>query len=168
MIQYDSQNYQGPAIRVAAGVQVSELYDYLEVRGLTAIGGYIFAGGHSSSSSSSGLAADDILEMEGIFANGSSFTASPTHNKDLYWFLSGSGAGETIAFMKSVTIRIFNDFGVSGVVFTMSYQGILTDDEFWTLIDTWHTLTPNIPAAGAYAYAFYQKGYFQIWPLFAP
>lgn len=178
VIQYDSAYYTGPALRVAAGVQVSEVYDNLEKQQLTAIGGecpsvglaggYIFAGGHSPSSSSLGLAADGILEMEGILANGSSFTASPSRNQDLYWFLSGSGAGGTVAYMKSVTFRVFKDFPVSGVIFTMPYQGILTDDEFWPLMDTWHTLTPNITAAGAYAYAFYQKGYLQIWPLFAP
>lgn len=178
VLRYDSASYRGPALRVAAGVQVSEVYDYLEKQQLTAIGGecpsvgiaggYIFAGGHSPSTSSLGLAADGILELEGILANGSSFTASPSMNHDLYWFLSGSGAGGTVAYVKSVTFRIFKDFSVSGVIFTMPYQGILTDDEFWTLIDTWHTLTPNITAAGAYAYAYYQKGYFQIWPIFAP
>ncbi|KAL8703592.1 MAG: hypothetical protein Q9201_003240 [Fulgogasparrea decipioides] len=178
IIQYKSSTYNGPALKVSAGVQASEVYDYLEKQQYTAVGGecpsvgiaggYIFAGGHSPSSSLLGLAADGILEMEGILANGLSFTASPSHNQDLYWFLSGSGAGGTLAYMKSVTFRLFKDFPVSGSILTMPYQGILTDDEFWPLIDTWHNMTPSITAAGAYAYAFYQKGYLQIWPLFAP
>lgn len=54
--------------------------------------------------------------------------------------------------MKSVTFRIFSDFPVSGAIFTMPYAGILTDDEFWPLVDTWHSITPSITAAGAYAY----------------
>ncbi|KAL8946614.1 MAG: hypothetical protein Q9222_007017, partial [Ikaeria aurantiellina] len=178
VIQYNSTYYNGPALRVSAGVQVSEVYDYLEKQGYTAIGGecpsvgiaggYIFAGGHSPSSSLLGLAADGILETDGILANGSSFTASPSQHQDLYWFLSGSGAGGTVAYMKSVTFRVFKDFAVSGAILTMPYEGILTDDEFWPLVDTWHSITPNITAAGAYAYAFYYQGYFQIWPLFAP
>ncbi|KAL8710297.1 MAG: hypothetical protein Q9220_005067 [cf. Caloplaca sp. 1 TL-2023] len=178
VFQYSSAYYDGPAFRVSAGVQVSEVYDFLEKQGYTAVGGecpsvgiaggYIFAGGHSPSTSLLGLAADGILETEGILANGSSFTASPSQHQDLYWFLSGSGAGGTVAYMKSVTFRIFKDFAVSGAILTMPYEGILTDDEFWPLVDTWHSITPNITAAGAYAYAFYHQGYFQIWPLFAP
>ncbi|KAL8696452.1 MAG: hypothetical protein Q9224_002787 [Gallowayella concinna] len=178
VIQYKSNHYNGPALKVSAGVQVSEVYNYLEKQKYTAVGGecpsvgiaggYIFAGGHSPGSSLYGLAADGILEMSGIFANGSHFTASPIHNQDLYWFLSGSGAGGTVAYMSSVTFRIFKDFPVSGAIFTMPYAGILTEDEFWPLIDTWHSITPDITAAGAYTYAFYQQGYFQIWPLFLP
>ncbi|KAL8811805.1 MAG: hypothetical protein Q9223_004871 [Gallowayella weberi] len=178
VIQYKSNYYSGPALKVSAGVQVSEVYNYLEKQQYTAVGGecpsvgiaggYIFAGGHSPGTSLYGLAADGILEMSGIFANGSHFTASPTHNQDLYWFLSGSGAGGTVAYMSSVTFRIFKDFPVSGVSFIMPYAGILTEDEFWPVIDTWHSITPDITAAGAYAYAFYQQGYLQIWPLFLP
>ena len=131
-------------------------------------GGYIFAGGHAPTTSKLGLAADKILEVEGILANGSSFTASPDQNPDIYWFLAGSGAGGTIAYIRSVTFKIFKDFQVSGAILTFPYAGIITAAEFWPLIDTWHSITPNITDAGAYAYAFYQNGYFQIWPLFAP
>jgi len=154
------------------------MYDYLEQRGYMAIGGecptvglaggYLFAGGHAPTTSKLGLAADKLLEVQGILANGTSFTATPTQNKDIYWFLAGSGAGGTIAYIKSATFKIFKDFSVSGAILTLPYAGIITEDEFWPLIDTWHSITPNITDAGAYAYAFYQTGYFQVWPLFAP
>ncbi|KAI4239311.1 MAG: hypothetical protein L6R40_005526 [Gallowayella cf. fulva] len=103
IIHYKSRYYTGPALKISAGVQVSEVYNYLQEQNCTAIGGecpsvglaggYIFAGGHSPASSLYGLAADGIVEASGIFANGSAFTASPSQNHDLYWFLSGSGAG---------------------------------------------------------------------------
>lgn len=178
VIQYKSSAYTGPALQVSAGVQVSEVYDYLESQHYMAVGGecptvgiaggYIFAGGHAPTSSSLGLAADGILEIEGILANGTSFTATPTQHQDLYWFLSGSGAGGTVAYMKSVTFRIFKDFSVSGSILTFNYTDVLTETEFWPLVDLWHSMTPNISDAGAYAYAFYLTGYFQVWPLFAP
>ena len=163
---------------MSAGVQVSEVYDFLEAQGYVAVGGecpsvglaggYIFAGGHAPTTSKLGLASDGILEIQGILANGTSFTATPSLHQDLYWFLSGSGAGGTVAYIKSVTFRVFKDFPVSGTILTFNYTGILTEKEFWPLIDIWHSLTPNITDAGAYAYAFYLTGYFQIWPLFAP
>ena len=178
IIQYKSEAYTGPALQVSAGVQVSEVYDYLETQGYIAVGGecpsvglaggYIFAGGHAPTSSKLGLAADGILEIQGHFANRTSFTATPSQNEDLYWFLAGSGAGGTVAYISSVTFRIFKDFTVSGAILTFNYTGVLTDEEFWPLVDTWHSITPNITEAGAYAYAFYLKGYFQIWPLFGP
>ncbi|KAL8832099.1 MAG: hypothetical protein Q9191_000478 [Dirinaria sp. TL-2023a] len=175
---YKSPSYNGPALQVSAGVQVGEVYNFLEKQGYMAIGGecptvglaggYIFAGGHAPTTSKLGLAADKILEIEGILANGTSFTATPEENQDIYWFLSGSGSGGTIAYIKSVTFKIFKDFQVSGTILTFPYAGVISEAEFWSLIDLWHTLTPNITDAGAYAYAFYQTGYFQVWPLFAP
>ncbi|KAL8772470.1 MAG: hypothetical protein Q9209_002422 [Squamulea sp. 1 TL-2023] len=157
----------GFALEVSAGVQVSEVYDYLEKQEYTAIGGecpsvgiargYISAGGHSPSSSLYGLAADGISELKGIFANGSKSTASPSKNHDIHWFLSGVRAvvAGTLAHIKSLTFRIFPDFPVPSVIFTMPYAGILTNDEFWTMVDTWHSIMPNITDAGAYAYTFY-------------
>ena len=178
IIQYKSEAYTGPALQVSAGVQVSEVYDYLETEGYMAVGGecpsvglaggYIFAGGHAPTSSKLGLGADGILEIQGRFANKTSFTATPSQNEDLYWFLAGSGAGGTVGYISSVTFRIFKDFTVSGAILTFNYTGVLTDEEFWPLVDTWHSVTPTITEAGAYAYAFYLKGYLQIWPLFGP
>lgn len=178
VLNYQSSYYTGPALKVQGGVQVGDMYDYLEQQGYMAIGGecptvglaggYLFAGGHAPTTSKLGLAADKLLEVQGILANGTTFTATPTQNTDMYWFLAGSGAGGTIAYIQSATFQIFPDFPVSGAILTLPYASILTEDEFWALIDTWHSLTPGITDAGAYAYAFYQTGYFQIWPLFAP
>ena len=175
---YRSAEYNGPALKVQAGVQVGDMYDFLEKQGYMALGGecptvglaggYIFAGGHAPTTSKMGLAADKILEIEGILAKGTLFKATPEENQDIYWFLSGSGAGGTIAYIKSVTFKIFKDFPVSGSILTVPYAGIVSDEEFWPLIDLWHSLTPSITKAGGYAYAYYTKGYFQIWPLFVP
>ena len=175
---YHSADYNGPALKVQAGVQVGEMYDYLEMQGYMALGGecptvglaggYIFAGGHAPTTSKLGLAADKILEIEGILANGTSFIATPENHQDIYWFLSGSGAGGTIAYIKSVTFKVFDDFAVSGAILIFPYAGVISEAEFWSLMDTWHDITPDITSSGGYAYAFYQKGYFQVWPLFVP
>lgn len=177
--RYRSANYNGPALKVQAGVQVSAVYDFLEPHGYVALGGecatvglaggYIFGGGHSLLSSKLGLAADQILEIEGILANGTSFLATPERNKDIYWFLSGSGSGGTIAYIKDVTFKIHKDFPVSALTLAFAYEGILSDSDYWTVIDTWHALTPRITDAGGYALAVYPKGApFVITPVFVP
>ncbi|KAI9729259.1 MAG: hypothetical protein M1835_003640, partial [Candelina submexicana] len=117
---HESTNYDGPALKVQAGVRVGDVYDYLEKQGYMAIGGecptlgqaggYILAGGHAPTTSKLGLAADKILEIEGILASGESFTAAPDENQEIYWFLSGSGSAGTIAYIKSVIFKIFEDF----------------------------------------------------------
>ena len=43
--------------------------------------------------SSYGMAADNVLEFEVITMDQQHTTASPTQNSDLYWALSGGGAG---------------------------------------------------------------------------
>ncbi|KAG6986519.1 FAD-linked oxidoreductase sor8 [Physcia stellaris] len=143
---HESKLYNGPALEVSAGVQVDEVYDYLEQLGYMAVGGecptvglaggYIFAGGHAPTSSKLGLAADHILAIQ----------------------------GGTVAYIKSVTFKIFKDFRVSGAIFTMPYAGVLDGDEFWPLIDTWHSITPNLTDAGAYAYRTFNQAYKGLFP----
>ena len=165
-------------MKISAGVSAAEVYDTLENQGYTELagegpsvglgGGYIFAGGHSAAASKLGLASDQILEVEGILANGTSFIASPNVNPDIFWFLFGSGAGGTIAYIRNVTFKIFKDFSISGALLTLPFKGILSDDEFWSLLEIWHSITPKITDAGAFAYAFYMAGYFELRPVFAP
>lgn len=74
--QYKAANgYVGPAIKIGSGVQVWEAYEYAKANGVTVIGGeaitvgmgggYTAGGGHSPLSSLYGMAADQVLAMEG-------------------------------------------------------------------------------------------------------
>lgn len=75
--------YVGPAIKLGAGVQVSEAYDFGKELNLTVIGGgclsvgvaggFTLGGGHSPLSSMYGMAADQVLALEGWFPFGSPF-----------------------------------------------------------------------------------------------
>jgi hypothetical protein len=56
-------------------------------------GGYTQGGGHSALSTEFGLAADQTLSFEIVTAAGELVTASRSENSDLYWALSGGGAG---------------------------------------------------------------------------
>jgi FAD/FMN-containing dehydrogenase len=74
--KYKATNgYVGPAIKVGAGVQVWEAYEFAKANGVTVVGGeavtvglgggYTAGGGHSPLSSMYGMAADQVLSMEG-------------------------------------------------------------------------------------------------------
>jgi hypothetical protein len=80
--QYKAANgYVGPAIKIGSGVQVWEAYEYAKANGVTVIGGeaitvgmgggYTAGGGHSPLSSLYGMAADQVLAMEGEFISSS-------------------------------------------------------------------------------------------------
>ena len=57
------------------------------------VGGYVQGGGHGPLAASYGLAADNTLEFEVVTVDGRHLIASPIQNSDLYWALSGGGAG---------------------------------------------------------------------------
>ncbi|OTB00611.1 hypothetical protein M426DRAFT_267397 [Hypoxylon sp. CI-4A] len=122
-LNYSSSYYTGPAIKVGAGVQFSETYPAAASRGFRVVGGYCdsvgMAGGHVQSggygplTASYGLAADNTLEFEVMTVDGRHLVASPTENPDLYWALSGSGAG-VYAVILSLTTKVHADGPTAG------------------------------------------------------
>lgn len=73
-----ANGYRGPAIKFGAGIQVFEVYEFAKELGVTVVGGesvtvglaggYTAGGGHSPLSSLYGLAADQVLALEGSYA----------------------------------------------------------------------------------------------------
>jgi FAD/FMN-containing dehydrogenase len=94
---YRDYGYQGPAFKLGAGVQAFELYEAAKKFGVTAVGGegrtvgvmggYILGGGHSPLSGLYGMAADQVLSMQVVTADGRFVTASPVSHPDLFWAL---------------------------------------------------------------------------------
>ncbi|KAJ2978981.1 hypothetical protein NUW58_g7323 [Xylaria curta] len=94
---YNSTRYNGPAVKVGAGVQFFELYNVAASKGFRVVGGYcptvgiaggyITGGGHGPLGATYGLAADNTLEFEVVTADGRHLVASPTQHSDLYWAL---------------------------------------------------------------------------------
>ncbi|KAI0840584.1 FAD-binding domain-containing protein [Hypoxylon sp. FL0890] len=124
---YTSPQYRGPAIKVGAGVQFFELYKTAAENGLRAVGGYCptvgitgytSGAGHGPLAASYGLGADNVLEYEVVTLDGRHLTASPTQNSDLYWALSGGGAG-TYAIVLSLTTKGHRDGNTAGA--TLSF-----------------------------------------------
>ncbi|KAL5045942.1 hypothetical protein BDW71DRAFT_197950 [Aspergillus fruticulosus] len=143
--------YSGPAIKMGAGVQGFEVYEFAARHGLRVtgpfnptvgvVGGYVQGGGHGALQGAYGLAADSVLEYEVVTADGRQLVVSPIEHEDLFWALSGGGGG-TYAVVLSATMRAYQDGVVAGASLSFFAGRNDTDAEaeaYWTAISTWHT-----------------------------
>lgn len=140
---YSSTHYTGPAARIGAGIQAHEVYEAAHQHGLRVVagscpsvgvaGGFTQGAGHGPLGSTYGLGADQTLQFEVITASGQHLTASPTQNADLYWALSGGGAGN-YAVVLSLTIKAHQDGPVAGASLTFTSNDA---DRFWAGVTAW-------------------------------
>ncbi|PKX88407.1 FAD-binding domain-containing protein, partial [Aspergillus novofumigatus IBT 16806] len=117
---YESSYYNGPAIKLGAGVQGFEAYATANTTGqgfvggvchIVAIaGGFGLGGGHSILSNSHGTGSDNVLEWEVVTMDGRHL---PEQNSNLYWAPSGSGPG-TFTVVLSMTARLHADGIIGG------------------------------------------------------
>ncbi|KAJ5727594.1 hypothetical protein N7493_005414 [Penicillium malachiteum] len=120
---------EGPAVHLAAGVQLPELYSAVGSHNHTVIagsshsvgaaGGYIQGGGH--------------LPLGP--GKGALVTANAYQNKDLFWALRGGGGG-TFGVVTRATIRTFPNV------------------PFWDAWTEWHAALPSLNDAGGSGYYF--------------
>ena len=89
---------EGDAITAGAGGAIYELYKFAYANNRTVLGGggktvtlggFITGGGHSILSPHYGLAADNVLEMEVVTAQGEILKVNEDQNKDLFWAIRG-------------------------------------------------------------------------------
>ena len=179
--EYQSSGYQGPAVKLMAGESSGNLIAKLSEHDMVAVGGacptvsvaggHTPGGGHSPLSSLFGMGAVHTLEFEVVTANGSTVTASPTRNQDLYWALSGGGSGN-YGIVWSMTIKTFPDMKVALANLDFAIDATHTADDFFEAINVWNSLAPSIAKAGAYSYTYFSpidaNGVFSMHPLFGP
>lgn len=153
VLDWTDAEYTGKAAKIAAGTQGFELVEALSSHGLVAVtgqcptvgvaGGYTQSGGHSPLSTAFGLSADNTLEFEVVTADGRLVTASPSSNADLFWALSGSGAGN-YGFVGSVTLRVHPEAVTSSASFTIAES----DLDYPGIVNAWHDALPAVLDAG--------------------
>ncbi|KAI0901030.1 FAD binding domain protein [Annulohypoxylon nitens] len=175
-LNFSSSAYTGPAVKMGAGVQAFELYQKASDVGLRVVGGacatvglaggFLQGGGHSTLSSTYGMATDQILEWEVISANGTHLIASPFQNEDLYWALSGGGGG-TYGVVISATVKAFKDGVVGGAFLSFNKTGI-PDEKFWKGVEEFHSALPAIVDSGATVLYSLVNDSFTVVPLTAP
>ncbi|KAJ4290811.1 hypothetical protein N0V90_010006 [Kalmusia sp. IMI 367209] len=154
---YKDAGYSGPAIKLGAGVTGYEAMNAAHAAGYRIVsgdcptvgiaGGYTQGGGHSPLNGAYGMAADQVLEWEVVTADGEHRNASPTDNIDLYWALSGGGAG-TFAVVLSMTVKLYAEGPVGAAEFSFSKVGVDNETYLEAVVAWWRAL-PDIVDTGA-------------------
>ncbi|KAF2133002.1 FAD binding domain-containing protein [Dothidotthia symphoricarpi CBS 119687] len=111
---YEGPGYSGPALKLAAGVTVREVYEAADKNNVTVLGavswsvgyagGMITGGGQNPLAGLYGMSADHVVAFQVVTASGHFITVSEASNPDLFWALCGGGGG-TFAVVTSVIIR---------------------------------------------------------------
>ncbi|KAJ6111988.1 FAD linked oxidase N-terminal [Penicillium sp. IBT 18751x] len=158
---YKSRTYEGPAVKMGAGVQAHEIYEKANELGFTAVGGegktvgvaggYVLGGGHSPMSSMYGLAADQVLALEVVLANGRFVTVTEESDPDLFWAIRGGGGG-TFGVVTSVISRVYPKVGVTVSTFSFATGTNVSADTFWAGVRSYIERFPAHADAGTYAY----------------
>ncbi|KAJ5918308.1 FAD linked oxidase N-terminal [Penicillium verhagenii] len=159
--EYSISGYQGPAVKMGAGVQAFEVYEKGEELGFTAVGGegktvgvaggYVLGGGHSPMSSIYGLAADQVLALEVVLANGRFVTVTEQTDPDLFWAIRGGGGG-TYGVVTSVISRVHPKVGVTVSTFKFATSANVSSTTFWAGVRSYFERFPAHADAGTYAY----------------
>ncbi|KAL8369951.1 hypothetical protein RB595_000349 [Gaeumannomyces hyphopodioides] len=159
--------YEGPAFKVGAGVTVREIYRAADKNGVTVsggicesvgfTGGYLQGGGHTPMSGLHGMAADHVMALEVVTADGRFVTASPASNPDLFWALRGGGGG-TYGVVTSAVVRAHPRVPVVTSWFNLSTYSPLsgaveaTPDAFWAGVRAFFERFVEWTDAGTYSY----------------
>ena len=158
MAGYDAEEAVGPAgYRIVAG-------DCPTV-GIT--GGYTQGGGHSLLNSLYGMAADQVLEWEVVTADGQHLIATPISHQDLYWALSGGGAG-TFAVVLSMTVKIYPEGPVGAAALSFNSTSATSNGSYTAAIQAWWQGLPVIVDTGATVLWVIESGKFFLEAFTAP
>ncbi|CAF1113813.1 unnamed protein product [Adineta steineri] len=146
------------AVRIEAGAQWSDVYQWLSQSNLVAIGpaagtvtvvgGYLQGGGHSPLSRWKGLAADQVLEYDVVTADGQRQTVNACQNSDLFWALSGGGGG-TFAIVLSAVIRTYPSPSIVVATYSVNATNVT---RYATLMESFVGSIPQLADAGATSY----------------
>ncbi|CBF84282.1 hypothetical protein AN2648.2 [Aspergillus nidulans FGSC A4] len=174
-LDWSDSTYSGPAYKLGSGVMGYEVLEATHAQGYVLVGGecptvglaggYTQGGGHSALSTTFGLGADQTLAFEVVTANGRVVTASRTKNTDLYWALSGGGAGNW-GVVLSVTVKAYKSAPVSGAYLAFTTSN-LSEDVYTKALTQFHELLPAMVDAGTTVIYQILPGYFLIKPLTA-
>ncbi|KAJ9644942.1 hypothetical protein H2204_001404 [Knufia peltigerae] len=166
------------AVKIAAGMQMREIYAEAVRHNITVvgggdvdvgIGGWITGAGHSPISSKYGLGADQVLEMEVVTANGTLLTINENSYPGLFWSMRGvsvfilptssstwscsqedQGGGSTFAVIISVTVRAYPR--LAATLYIYSYNTTVDSDTFWSLTTYFHGQLPTLSDEGVMGY----------------
>ncbi|KAH8897768.1 FAD binding domain-containing protein [Thozetella sp. PMI_491] len=158
---YRTDSYSGPAFKLGAGIQVYDINRLAKEYGVTVVGGegrtvgfaggYIQGGGHSPLTSIWGMAADHVLSIQLVTADGRFVTADADTNADLFWAVRGGG-GSAFGVLTSVIVKAFPKIKVTTLMYNMTTGGNFTRDAFWAAQKAYVDRFEQYADLGYYAY----------------
>ncbi|OAL27900.1 hypothetical protein AYO22_03245 [Fonsecaea multimorphosa] len=149
------------SVKIAAGSRMMELYQAVAEYNLTVIaggdvsvgiGGWVLGGGHSPISSTYGLGADQVLEMEVVTPDGKFLTINENSYPDLFWAMRGGG-GSTFGVLISVTMKVYPTLPGSLTIFTANTTS--NSDTFWSISTYFTSQVPSLSDKGANGYHYF-------------
>ncbi|KAJ5176563.1 FAD linked oxidase N-terminal [Penicillium canariense] len=171
-----ANGYVGPAIKFGSGIQVFEAYEFAKSVGHSVVGGeavtvglgggYTAGGGHSPLSSMYGLAADQVLAMQVVLADGRFITASTTENPEVFWMLRGGG-GSTIGVVTSLTVKALPKLETTTVTFNFTVNDTPSPDAFWAAVGAYLNEFEAYVDAGTYGYFYIGASAYEIGTTYA-
>ena len=175
--EYDSAEYTGPAIKMGAGNEVIEVYEFADAHGLVVIGGlcptvgfaggFTQGGGHGPLASRYGLSADHVLEWEVVTGTGEIMIVSATQNSDLFWALRGGG-GSTFGIVSSLTVKAFPDTRTSTATMSILNNGSNADTVYSAIATFIQDTLPRLVDAGVFVVWIVAPFGFLVSPAIAP
>ncbi|KAF1950216.1 hypothetical protein CC80DRAFT_528968 [Byssothecium circinans] len=157
---YRGPGYSGPALKLAAGVSVREVYEAAEKHGVTVLGavswsvgyagGMITGGGQNPLAGIYGMAADHVVSFQIVTADGRLRTVSEVENPDLFWALRGGGGG-TFGVITSVIIRAHPKMNVVTAKWTLDTT-TNNNEQFWKGVRKFYDEFLNWTDAGLYSF----------------
>ncbi|KAM7196818.1 6-hydroxy-D-nicotine oxidase [Rhypophila sp. PSN 637] len=154
-------SYSGPAFRLGAGIQAFEAFELAKAKNVTVvggegktvgmIGGYIQGGGHSPLTSIYGMAADHVLSMNLVTADGRFITADSKTNSDIFWAVRGGG-GSTFGVVTSMVVRAFPQMKVTIMTYNMTTSSTFSPSTFWEAQRAYVDSFEEYADKGFYAY----------------
>lgn len=98
-----------------------------------------------------GMAADQLLALEVVTADGRFVTATPDNNGDLFWALAGGGGG-TFGVVASVIVKAHSKTPATTSMISFGTSDTVSVDAFWEGVQAyWDNFLPYIDA-NTYSY----------------
>ncbi|KIW91596.1 uncharacterized protein Z519_07563 [Cladophialophora bantiana CBS 173.52] len=149
------------SVKIAAGSRMFEVYQAVAKHNLTVIaggdmsvgiGGWVLGGGHSPISSTYGLGADQVLEIEVVTPDGKFLTVNEKSHPDLFWAMRGGG-GSTFGVLISVTMKVYPTLPGSLTIFWFNTTS--NSDTFWSISTYFTSQVPKLSDKGANGYHYF-------------
>ncbi|KAK3991448.1 hypothetical protein QBC44DRAFT_392928 [Cladorrhinum sp. PSN332] len=170
-------SYQGPIVKLGAGVETWEANNFMISRNFTFVapklptetvgvaGGWVLGGGHSNLASMYGLGADNVVQLDFVTADGRYLTATEDHHPEYFYALRGGG-GSTFAIVTSVSFKAFPGLIALGTAqFSLTTSpirpsgtlqtptaNISTVGKFWTAVGLYLAFAKSIVNAGGFGH----------------